>query len=218
MSLALLLLAMAIFTVAQVQGASITPYLKGGDQSVTQDRTRPSGPFPANKTSNRWLPLPAAGGPFLRFSGRSGDTLTYSVMVFVTADSSSALRGTNLRVVPSAPVKIKTSKPTVLFSFSGYTFIRWVVKVDLNRQIPAKTFISYTVTAAQGLLPATTNIFVIPGYNSTWHWSYNSCNGFHDLTSAPVGGIEPLWADIMSLQATRPLHLVSDLSNVVMFL
>lgn len=133
----------------------------------TMVRTRPSGPFPATDNITRWHPLPAAGGPFLRFSGRNGDILTYSVMVFVATDPVTALVGTNLRITPSTPLTITSSKPTILFSFHGYTFIRWVVKVKLNSLINTKSYIAYTVSAANGLLARTSNTFALGATGTT---------------------------------------------------
>ena len=45
------------------------------------------------------------------------------------------------------------------------------------------------------------------------NFGYNSCNGFHDLTSAPVTGIEPLWSVLIAKQTAMQtaMHLmVSD--------
>lgn len=56
-------------------------------------RTRSSGIVTANASYSRWDPLPGHFSPFLRFSGREGDIVTYSVLIGVAADDKIAIKG-----------------------------------------------------------------------------------------------------------------------------
>ena len=105
-------------------------------------------------------------------------------------------------------MKAVVSKPFVIFSFGGYSFIRWIISLPMA---DGSTSLGFQVQAASGLFPATSGSIVVPGKAQAWNFGYNSCNGFHDLASAPATGIEPLWSDVLAQHQTRPFHLmISD--------
>ena len=62
-------------------------------------RIRSSGHVTGNATYSRWDPLPSYFGPFLRFSGREGNIVTYSVLIGVSADSNSAIQGRDWMII-----------------------------------------------------------------------------------------------------------------------
>ena len=106
----------------------------------------------------------------------------------------------------------EVSKPVILYTFGGYSFIRWIIKVDLILS-DKSTAIRYQVKTGKTPLPSQSNIFFVPGAKQAMNFGYNSCNGFHDLTSAPVTGIEPLWSVLIAKQTAMQtaMHLmVSD--------
>lgn len=39
---------------------------------------------------------------------------------------------------------------------------------------------------------------------------YFSCNGFHDPAQGPsVGGVPPVWRDVLENHAAKPLHVMA---------
>ena len=51
--------------------------------------------------------------------------------------------------------------------------------------------------------------FFVPGVAQKWRWGYYSCNGFHDHEKErEMGGIQPLWRDVLHCHEAQPLHVL----------
>lgn len=51
--------------------------------------------------------------------------------------------------------------------------------------------------------------FHVPGVGQKWHWGFYSCNGFHDPKDEfEMGGIQPLWRDVLHNHTQDPFHLM----------
>jgi len=51
--------------------------------------------------------------------------------------------------------------------------------------------------------------FVVPGIAQKWRWGFYTCNGFHDHEQeAEMGGIQPLWSDVLFCHQTKPMHVM----------
>lgn len=88
-----------------------------------------------------------------------------------------------------------------LSTYAGLVFWRFDIQISMG---PRGIQVQYSIDVLAGARFS----FYIPGQNEEWRWAFTSCNGFcpdtDQATRDQMGGIEPLWRDLLNNHNQRP--------------
>ncbi|KAG2487923.1 hypothetical protein HYH03_013503 [Edaphochlamys debaryana] len=188
----------------------LSAHVPGADGSPTPTPTKPGAPEQAvDPNFVGPPPLEEAYGPYLRFGGYDPASRVYSASVLYIVHQSKSPYAPSLkyRDAHHKATEVVLRTPLRLWSYAGYNFWRF----DLHMQLGAMpAVVEYAVQPSSHHMFHTVHWynFHLPSAGQKWHWSFYSCNGFHDFQDELLnGGIQPLWRDMMHVHARDPIHV-----------